>query len=63
VVRRIFALPAFRRWLYGKARRGTGDLYRGIARPGQQVMVIGDAAKAGKSGPAIASAFEAALFP
>ena len=51
------------RWLYDSARRGTGDLYRGIARPGQQVMVIGDAAKAGKSRPAIASAFEAALFP
>ena len=63
VVQKIFALPAFRRWLYDSARRGTGDLYRGIARPGQQVMVIGDAAKAGKSRPAIASAFEAALFP
>jgi hypothetical protein len=60
MVRRIFALPAFRRWLYDSARRGTG---RGIARPGQQVMVIGDAARAGKSRPAIASAFEAALFP
>ena len=40
-----------------------GDLYRGIARPGQEVMVIGDAAEAGKSWPAIASAFEAALLP
>jgi 2,4-dienoyl-CoA reductase-like NADH-dependent reductase (Old Yellow Enzyme family) len=63
VVRRIFELPAFRRWFYDKARRGTGDLYRRIARPGQEVMVIGDAAEAGKSRPAIASAFEAALLP
>jgi dimethylglycine catabolism A len=62
VLRNIFAMPAFRRWFYDKARRGTGDLYRGIARPGQQVMVIGDAAK-GKSKTAIASAFEAALLP
>jgi 2,4-dienoyl-CoA reductase-like NADH-dependent reductase (Old Yellow Enzyme family) len=63
LVGRIFVLPAFRRWFYDKARRGTGDRYRGIGRPGQEVMVIGDAAKAGKSGPAIASAFEAALLP
>ena len=55
-------MPAFRRWFYDKARRGIGDLYRGIARPGQNVMVIGDAAKAGKSKPAIASAFQAALL-
>jgi hypothetical protein len=63
VVRDILAMPAFRRWFYDTARRGTGDLYRGIARPGQEVIVIGDAAKAGKSGPAIASAFAAALLP
>ena len=44
------------------ARRATGDAVRGIARPGQEVVVIGDAAKAGKSKPAIASAFEAALL-
>jgi hypothetical protein len=63
IVRSLFATPAFRRWFYDKARRGTGDLYRGIGRPGQQVMVIGDAAKAGKTRAAIASAFEAALLP
>jgi 2,4-dienoyl-CoA reductase-like NADH-dependent reductase (Old Yellow Enzyme family) len=63
VLRQIFSVPAFRRWFYDEARRGTGDLYRGMARPGQQVMVIGDAVKAGKSKAAIASAFEAALLP
>jgi 2,4-dienoyl-CoA reductase-like NADH-dependent reductase (Old Yellow Enzyme family) len=63
IVRSLFALPAFRSWFYDTARRGTGDHYRGIARPGQEVMVIGDAAQAGKSRPAITSAFEAALLP
>jgi 2,4-dienoyl-CoA reductase-like NADH-dependent reductase (Old Yellow Enzyme family) len=63
VLRSLFAMPAFRRWFYDKVRHGTGDRYRGIARPGQEVMVIGDAAKAGKSPAAIASAFEAALLP
>jgi 2,4-dienoyl-CoA reductase-like NADH-dependent reductase (Old Yellow Enzyme family) len=62
VLSRIFANPAFRRWFYDRARRATGDAVRGIARPGQEVVVIGDAAKAGKSKPAIASAFEAALL-
>jgi hypothetical protein len=63
VVRRLFSAPAFRNWFYDKARAGTGDGYRRIARIGQKVVVIGDAAKAGKSRPAIASAFEAALLP
>jgi hypothetical protein len=59
---RIFKLPAFRDWFYERARRATGDEFRRLARPGQKVMVIGDAARAGKSRPAIASAFEAALL-
>jgi adenine/guanine phosphoribosyltransferase-like PRPP-binding protein len=33
-----------------------------LAKPGQTVVVIGDAAQAGKSKEAIASAFEAALL-
>ncbi len=61
-LRGIFAMPAFRDWFYHAARRGTGDDYRDIAKPGQKLMVIGDAVKAGKSRPAIASAFEAALL-
>jgi 2,4-dienoyl-CoA reductase-like NADH-dependent reductase (Old Yellow Enzyme family) len=62
VLRRIFASAAFRNWLYHRARRGTGDANRAIARPTQKTVVIGDAVKAGKSRPAIASAFEAALL-
>ena len=62
VLRWIFALEGFRDWLYHKARRGTGQPSRRVARPRQKVVVIGDAAKAGKSRPAIASAFEAALL-
>ena len=41
--------------------RPTGADFQGLARPGQQVVVIGDALAAGKSRPAISSAFEAAL--
>jgi 2,4-dienoyl-CoA reductase-like NADH-dependent reductase (Old Yellow Enzyme family) len=59
---RIFKMPAFRNWFYDRARAATGDDYRGLARPGQKVTVIGDAVRAGKSRPAIASAFEAALL-
>jgi len=62
VLRWIFALEAFRDWFYHKARRGTGEASRRVARPRQKIVVIGDALKAGKSRPAIASAFEAALL-
>jgi NADPH-dependent glutamate synthase beta subunit-like oxidoreductase len=62
ILRQIFAMKAFRDWFYDRARQGTGEELRGIARPGQKVVVIGDAAKAGKSRQAIASAFEAALL-
>jgi dimethylglycine catabolism A len=62
-VKRLFSAPAFRNWFYHKARLGTGAANRGIAKPTQKVLVIGDAAKAGKSRPAIVSAFEAALLP
>jgi hypothetical protein len=60
-VARLFASPALREWFYYKARRGTAPRYAYLARPGQTVTVIGDAARAGKSKQAIASAFEAAL--
>jgi hypothetical protein len=62
-VKRLFSAPGFRSWFYDKARLGTGAVNRGIAKPTQKVVVIGDAAKAGKSRPAIVSAFEAALLP
>jgi hypothetical protein len=61
-LRQVFSNPAFRDWFYYRGRRATGDDLRNLARPGQKVVVIGDAAKAGKSRDAIASAFEAALL-
>jgi hypothetical protein len=59
---RLFSLPAFRDWFYYKARVGTAERFRTLAKPGQTVIAIGDAVTAGKSKPAIASAFEAALL-
>jgi 2,4-dienoyl-CoA reductase-like NADH-dependent reductase (Old Yellow Enzyme family) len=59
---RIFSMPAFRDWFYYRARRGTADRFKALAKPGQTVVAIGDAVAAGKSKPAIASAFEAALL-
>ena len=61
-LRQLFSWPPFRDWFYHHARRASGDEFRRLARPGQKVTVIGDAARAGKSQPAIASAFEAALL-
>jgi hypothetical protein len=58
----LFAKPEFRAWFYDRARAPTGDKYRRVARSGQKIEVIGDAARPGKSRPAIASAFEAALL-
>src|SRR5258707_7471884 len=62
VVRWLFAMAGFRDWFYHRARRSFGEAARGVARPRQKIVVIGDALKAGKSRPAIASAFEAALL-
>jgi dimethylglycine catabolism A len=58
----IFKNEAVRDWFYHRARAATGDRLRALAMPGQTVMVIGDALRPGKSRPAIASAFEAALL-
>jgi len=63
LLRNLLAAPAVRDWFYHRARQPTGAALRGLAAPGQQVQVIGDALAAGKSRPAIASAFEAALRP
>jgi 2,4-dienoyl-CoA reductase-like NADH-dependent reductase (Old Yellow Enzyme family) len=61
-LRQLFSWPPFRDWFYHRGRRSTGDDFRSLAKRGQKVIVIGDAARAGKSWPAIASAFEAALL-
>ena len=62
-IARLFSMPAVRNWLYYTLRRGTADRFARLARPGQAIIVIGDAASPGKSKQAIASAFEAALLP
>jgi dimethylglycine catabolism A len=59
---RLFAMEALRDWFYYRMRRGTAERFKPLARPGQVVTVIGDAARAGKSKQAIAGAFEAALL-
>ncbi|MGH6914695.1 MAG: hypothetical protein ACREH3_13435, partial [Geminicoccales bacterium] len=61
-LRSLLSSPVVRDWLYHGARKATGKDLRGLARPGQKVVVIGDALRAGKSSPALQSAFEAALL-
>jgi hypothetical protein len=61
LLRRVFSSTSVRDWFYHRARKPSGEAMRRLARPGQQVMVIGDALAAGKSRPAILSAFEAAF--
>ena len=63
LLRQVLSSASVRDWFYHRARRPTGADFAGLARPGQQVVVIGDALAAGKSRPAILSAFEAALQP
>ncbi len=63
IVRRLLSLASVRDWFYYRVRRPSGAALAGLALPGQQVVVIGDALTAGKSRPAIASAFEATLRP
>jgi hypothetical protein len=58
----VFSAPRLRDWFYYRGRRGTAERLRALARPGQTVVAIGDAIRAGKSKEAIASAFEAALL-
>ncbi|HEU5272906.1 MAG TPA: NAD(P)-binding protein, partial [Xanthobacteraceae bacterium] len=57
----LFSNPAVRDWFYYKARRPGGTAFAELLR-GPKIVVIGDAARAGKSRDAISSAFEAALM-
>ena len=61
-IARLFTSPSIRNWFYYTARRDTAPGLRDLARPGQRIIVIGDAARAGKSKEAITSAFDAALL-
>ena len=58
----LLTRSAFRDWFYYRARRGTAESFKSLARPGQKVLTIGDAVTAGKTKAAISSAFEAALL-
>jgi dimethylglycine catabolism A len=60
--RNLFSSPRWREWFYFRARRGTAEEFRRLARPGQILIAIGDAEKAGKSKEAIVGAFSAALL-
>jgi glycine/D-amino acid oxidase-like deaminating enzyme len=62
LVRRLFASRRLRNWLYHGARRGTGSDLRRLARADQKVVIIGDAAQAGKARDAVDAAFRAALL-
>jgi len=61
-IAQAFSSGTLRDWFYYRARRTTANRFKPLARAGQTVVVIGDAVRAGKSKPAIASAFEAALL-
>ena len=61
-IAQVFKNETVRDWFYHRARAATGEALKALAKPEQKVMVIGDALKAGKSRPAISSAFEAALL-
>jgi 2,4-dienoyl-CoA reductase-like NADH-dependent reductase (Old Yellow Enzyme family) len=58
----LFARSAVRNFLYYHARRPTGRSIASLARPNQSVIILGDAATAGKCSTAIQNAFEAALL-
>jgi hypothetical protein len=59
-VRGLFARPWLLDLLYYRARRPLGAAIARLAPAGAEVVVIGDAAKPGKSARAIESAFAAA---
>jgi dimethylglycine catabolism A len=61
-IARLMSSPKLRDWFYYRGRKATGQKFRKLARPNQTVVVIGDAVIAGKSKPAITSAFDAALL-
>jgi len=62
LMRRLFSSQRLRNWFYYRARKPTGTGHGALARSGQKISIIGDAAQAGKGKEAIASAFRAAYF-
>ncbi len=62
LTRRLFASQGLRDWFYYRARRGRGAEIARLVHPGQKLLVIGDAARAGKGREAIEHAVRAAQF-
>ncbi len=61
-IRSLLSNAALRDWFYYRGRKPTGEALRELKQPHQTLTIIGDAAKAGKSKQAIASAFDAAFL-
>ncbi len=59
-IRALFRRPRLRDWFYYRARKASGAHMARLARPHQQVTIIGDAAEPGKTAAAVRSAFDAA---
>jgi len=62
IARLLFRSERLRDWFYTRARFASGGDLAALARSGQTVIVIGDAARAGKAQDAIADAFRVALL-
>jgi 2,4-dienoyl-CoA reductase-like NADH-dependent reductase (Old Yellow Enzyme family) len=61
-IRKLLSNPALRDWFYYRGRTARGASFNRLKLPHQTLTIIGDAASAGKSKQAIASAFDAAFF-
>jgi hypothetical protein len=59
---KLLSNAKLRDWFYHRGRRATAERFKKLAHARQTVTVIGDALQAGKSKPAITSAFETALL-
>lgn len=60
-IRTLLSSNRLRDWFYYRGRVATGRSFRNLVSPAQELIVIGDAVKPGKSKDAIGSAFDAAL--
>jgi hypothetical protein len=61
-IAQLLSNAKLRDWFYHRGRRATAGRFKALAHGRQIISVIGDAAQAGKSKQAIASAFDAALL-
>jgi 2,4-dienoyl-CoA reductase-like NADH-dependent reductase (Old Yellow Enzyme family) len=61
-IRSLLSKSALRDWFYYRGRTASGEAFSRLKMPHQTLTIIGDAARAGKSKQAIASAFDAAFL-